>query len=257
MEDRAVQELRRIARNIPLVRLAARVVLFVPRELLAWLDALVRHWPGMLGFAIRRWYGRARFKHLGRNVIISPGARFFGHRYISIDDDSHIDINCIILAGPTPLAGFEVRRVPNPYFKLGDGEVSIGKGVHIAPGCLINGLGGVQIGDQCGCAAGTKIFSITNHYVSFSDRTRRDVYFSARSVPRTYIIGPVVMERNTGLALNCVALPGATVREDSFVAIGSLVRDVIPPNSLAGGTPAVRIRDRFDTRPAAGEPTAG
>ncbi|MCK4341993.1 MAG: acyltransferase [Phycisphaerae bacterium] len=234
-------------RNIhPVLRAIARAVLFLPRELREIIEAVVRHWPGKLGFTMRRLYYRIRLKHVGRNVLISPGVRFFGHRYISIGDDTHVDLDCILVAGHTSLEHLdEVRRVENPYFTLSEGELSIGKGVHIAPGCLINGIGGVQIGDYCGCTAGTRIFSITNHYAGVRDRSRRDILFTNQAMPRSIIIGPVVLERNVGIALNSVVLPGTALREDSFVGIGSVARGVIPPNTIVAGNPAVRIKDRF------------
>lgn len=230
-----------------------RILVALPRLLLAegteLVECVLRYWPGLTGLWLRRVYYRLRLKHMGRGVIISTGVRFFGPRFISVGDQTHIDMDCILLAGPpAPPASVEIRRVQNPYYMHGVGELVIGRGVHVAPGCLINALGGVQIGDFCGCTAGTRIFSITNHYCSFADRTRR-VLFTARADPRTLIIGPVVMEDNTGLALNSVMLPGATLRTDSFVGIGSVVRDEIPPNMIAAGNPAKPLKPRFE-RPA-------
>ena len=240
-----MDKIRAIARRFKTLRIAAHIVLFLPRELSAWVEALVRHWPGALGFVIRRLYYRVRLKHVGRNVLISPGVRFFGHRYISIGDDTHVDLDCIILAGLATLDEHEVRRLPNPYFTLSEGEVSIGRGVHVAPGCHISGHGGVQIGDYCGCTAGTRILSLTSHYAGFADGSRRVLFTTRARSRRAYLIGPVVLEENVGVALNSVLLPGAALRADSFVAIGSVVRGEVPPNTIVGGNPAVPLRPRF------------
>jgi acetyltransferase-like isoleucine patch superfamily enzyme len=35
--------------------------------------------------------------------------------------------------------------------------------------------------------------------------------------------------------------------DESFLAIGSVAYGFIPPNSIAAGNPAVRIKDRFRT----------
>lgn len=215
------------------------------RELLLWIEWLLRDWPGESGYRIRWLYYRCRFKHLGRKVLISPGVRFVGHRCISIGAGSHIDIECMISAGPAALARHEVRRIANSSFEGCEGEVRIGEAVHIAPRCLIIGHGGVQIGDCSGCTSGTAILSLTNHYASFGDRSRRDLLFTTRAEPRSYIVGPVVLGRNVGVALNCVVLPGTTLSDESFLAIGSVARGTIPPNSIAAGNPAVRVRDRF------------
>ena len=215
-------------------------------QLVELVEMIVRQWPGMLGFSVRRLYYRSRLKHVGRNVLISPGVRFYGHRHISIGDETHIDLDCIIIAGPVSLTGHEVRRLSNPSFTLSEGEIGIGKGIHIAPRCMIVGHGGVQIGDYSGCTTGAKIFSVSNHYASFADRSRRDILFTTRaSTPRCYVIGPVVLGRNTGVGLNSIVLPGATLHDESFLAIGSVALGEIPPNSIAAGNPAVRIKDRF------------
>lgn len=216
------------------------------------LEAAVRAWPGPLGFILRRVYYRRRFRHLGRGVLIWPGVRFSGHRYISIGDYSQINYNCMIFAGPANTEGHEVRRVANPCVSVAEGEVRIGNGVHITPNCYILGHGGVQIGDNSACARGSAVLSVTNHYVGFADRSRRDVYFSSQAGGRrAYIIGPVRVGKNVGVAMNCVLLPGAHLEDESFVMIGSVVRGTIPRNTLASGNPAVPIRQRFAEPPKA------
>lgn len=217
----------------------------VAKELLEFVEWFLRDWPGESGCRVRWLYYRCRFKHLGRKARISPGVRFVGHRYISIGARSHIDIECMISAGPAALAKHECRRLDNDAFDGSEGEVSIGEAVHLAPRCVIIGHGGVQIGDYCGCTSGTFILSLTNHYARFSDHSRRDVLFTTRAEPRSYVVGPVVLGRNVGVALNCVVLPGTTLSDESFLAIGSVARGTIPPNSIAAGNPAVRVRDRF------------
>ena len=231
-----------------MLRIIAQLVLFIPRELLQFIETFVRHWPGTTGFWIRRLYYRLRLKHVGRHVLISPGVRFFGHRHISIGDNTHIDLDCIILAGPARLDQHEVRRISNTFFTLQEGEVSIGKGVHIAPGCLIVGHGGVQIGDFCGCTTGTRIFSVTAHYAGFEDRSRRVLFTAGIAGRRACIVGPVVLQENAGVAVQSVLLPGTTLRTDSFLAIGSVARGEIPPNKIAAGNPATPVRDRFLAR---------
>jgi len=232
-----------------------RFLLKVPRgilrELESIIEAIIRNWPGRGGCIIRWLYYWCRFKHIGRGVKIKPGVRFFGHRYISLEDGCIIDFDCIIFAGPFSGGGAEKRYIPNDRFTLSEGEVRVGKGVHLSVGCYILGQGGVQIGDYSCCAARTRILSLTNHYASFADPSRRDVYFTINVGPEheCYMYGPVVLERNVGVASNCILLPGITLSEDSFLAIGSVLhKGVIPPNSIAKGNPAVRIRDRYRTK---------
>ena len=141
-------------------------------------EAILRDWPGRLGVVIRRGYYRCRLKHVGKDVIIKTGVRFVGHRYISLEDGCIVDIGCLILAGPFSPSQYETRYKPNSEFGLADGEVKVGRKVHLSVGCYILGNGGVDIGDYCGLAAGTRVLSVTNHYLSFENPSRRDVYFT-------------------------------------------------------------------------------
>jgi acetyltransferase-like isoleucine patch superfamily enzyme len=218
------------------------------REFGALLEEVVRNWPGPAGDSLRWRYYRRRLKYLGNNVHISPGVRIIGHKYLSIGDYTDINFDCVIIAGPVAPSEAEFHRVDNGAFQGAEGEVLIGKGVHIAPSVYILGHGGVQIGDCSGLAGGTRVLSLTNHYASFLDRYRRDMYFSSRAGREhaCYIIGPVVLGRNVGVASNCVILPGAHLSDESFLAIASVARQgVIAPNMIAGGNPAVPIKERF------------
>jgi len=212
------------------------------------IEAIIRPWPGVSGYVVRRFWYRMRFKHLGKRVRIEPNAYFFGHGRISIGDDTQIDIGTIIAAGPSTQGKAEVHKINNPYFTLSEGEVSIGKGVHVTAGVAILGSSGVQIGDYCGLAGGTRLISTTRHHSSYKDRSRRDIYFSQGFQEHgCYLCGPIVLGDNVGVASNAVLLPGSAVLKESFLAIGAVLRQgqVIAENSIAAGAPAERVGDRF------------
>jgi acetyltransferase-like isoleucine patch superfamily enzyme len=224
----------------------------VPRgilhELEGIIEAIIRNWPGRTGVMIRWLYYKCRLKHLGRGVVIRPGVRLFGHRYISLEDRCIIDYDCLISAGPFSGGGAEKRFIPNEGFTLSPGEIKIGKGVHLSVGCYVLGNGGVEIGDYSCCAGGTRILSVTNHYRSFEQPSRPDVYFTihAGKDHECYMYGPVVLKRNVGIASNCILLPGTLICEDSFLALCSVAhKGKIGPNSIASGSPAARLRDRY------------
>lgn len=233
-------------------RSLVRRLLGLPRILIDYAGALVESWvrrsPGALGYGLRNRYYRKRFKHLGKNVRIDPGVRFIGAAHISIGDDTHIYYDCLICAGPVGATAAEVRRLPNENFLGQEGDVRIGRGVHIAAGAYILGSGGVQIGDCSGLAGGTRILSATYHYRSFEDPSRHDIYFGIEGGVEhaCYLVGPVVLGENVGVASNAVILPGATVGAESFVTIGAVVHPgVQPPNAILSGNPASRIKSRF------------
>lgn len=62
-----------------------------------------------------------------------------------------------------------------------------------------------------------------------------------------YIRGaPVTIEENVWIAVDCIVQKGVTVGRNSTVAALSLVRSDIPPNSIAGGNPAVVWKELVD-----------
>ncbi|GEM_PF-474815 len=221
-----------------------KAVLFEVQEII---EGILRSWPGRLGVFLRWCYYRCRLKYVGKGVVIKTGVRFVGHRYITLQDGCIVDFNCLIFAGPFSSSPYEKKYVPNSDFHLGEGEVRIGRKVHLSVGCYILGNGGVDIGDYSCLAAGTRVLSLTNHYRSFSEPHRRNVYFTI-NVPKEnacFLYGPIVLQENAGVASHCILLPGLTMEKDSFLAIGSVARGRIESNSIAAGNPAVRIKERF------------
>lgn len=63
---------------------------------------------------------------------------------------------------------------------------------------------------------------------------------------QSLIAGPVVLEDASAIGLHSVVLPGSTVGRNTWVAVGSVVRGALPPDSIAGGDPAVVLRPRFE-----------
>jgi acetyltransferase-like isoleucine patch superfamily enzyme len=211
------------------------------------LELVVFNLPGEPGYRLRRVYWKKRLGHLGKNVRIEPGAYFQGARHIRIDDGCWIDRGVIILAGPDR-SERPRRRLENPDFPLGVGEVYIGKGVHVAPHAIISGIGGAYISEGCVITAGCKLYSFSHHFRSDEDMADRGISFSRWSSDdsRQFMLeGPIFLDRNVGLAVNTTVLPGVSIRRDSFVLPHSVVKDSFDENSLISGNPAVRVGERF------------
>jgi acetyltransferase-like isoleucine patch superfamily enzyme len=54
---------------------------------------------------------------------------------------------------------------------------------------------------------------------------------------------PVIIEENVWITADCMVLKGTTIGRDSTIGPNSVVRNDIPPNSIAGGNPAVVYGD--------------
>jgi acetyltransferase-like isoleucine patch superfamily enzyme len=207
---------------------------------------IITYFPGTLGRKLRYWFWKRRLKSLGKNIRIDAEVCFQNPQFISIDDNCWIDKGVIVLAGPDR-SSRPRHLILNDRFPHERGMVYIGKNVHIGPYCVISGIGGVHISDECGISSGVKVYSFTHHYRSNKFPSDRGFYFSPLvKQERQYMIeGPIFLDRSVGVALNAIILPGVSIGKDSFVAINSVVMSSFEENSLIAGHPAKRIKKRF------------
>ena len=210
-----------------------------------WLG-IVSNSPGELGTRLRRRYWQKRLRRLGKNVIIDCGVYFQNPKFISIDDNVWIDRGVMILAGPDA-TDRKRRYIRNENFFLSKGEVYIGENVHVAPQCIISGIGGVYISEDCCLSAGVKMYSFSHHYRFDDAPSDNRCIFGARvSHDRQFMIeGPIFLGPNVGIAVNAVILPGVAVKTESFVSMNSVVHESFEENSLIAGCPAKRVGARY------------
>lgn len=213
------------------------------------ITAFFRYIPGTLGILLRNQYYKRRLKYLGKGTIIDTGVYMLNPYCISINDNTWIDKNVILIAGkPKEDERVFIEKVNKSYTGQ-KGELNIGKGCHIAPNVVVQAHGGVEIGDYVGLASGSKIYSMSHHYRNYKDNDKKSIIykFSPMALPKEQclITAPVVMKNNSALGLNSIILPGVTIEENSWIGVNSSVTQDIPPDSIAMGNPAKVIKNRF------------
>lgn len=106
------------------------------------------------------------------------------------------------------------------------GDVRVGSNVWIGPNVILDGSGGLEIGDFVSISAGVQIY--THHTVQWalSGGEEKPQRKPTRIGSRVYI-GP-----------NSVIEMGVTIGDDVVIGAMSLVRTDVPSNSRAWGTPA-------------------
>lgn len=209
---------------------------------------VVGSFPDPLGTRLRYLYWKRRLRFLGKDVRFGVGVRISNPEFVSIGDNTWIDDYVVILAGPPGRGNRIFRYKPNPAYSGDEGEVKIGDNCHIALFVVLQGHGGIFIGNNCGIASGSLLYSMSHHYRNPNEPLDRFVYKFTPMAPeneQALIISPVVMEDNTAVGLNSVLLPGATIRSGSWVGTNSLVVGEIPPHVIASGVPAKVIKERF------------
>lgn len=212
---------------------------------LSLLEAMIISVPGQLGRALRLRFWRSRLRYMGDGVQIDVGVRIVNPQFVSIDDNTWIDNYVIILAGPPRDRAGPILFKTTPEFEGEVGEVTIGKNVHIANFVVLQGHGGLSIGDNMTVASGSMIYSLSHHHSNLVDRSDRKKYAFSSMAPgedQSLVAAPVVLGDYAAVGLNSIILPGATIGAGSWIGSGSVVSGEIPPNTLVNGNPAQIVK---------------
>jgi acetyltransferase-like isoleucine patch superfamily enzyme len=105
------------------------------------------------------------------------------------------------------------------------GEVSVGANTWIGPLTLLDGSGGLSIGEYCSISAGVHIY--THDTVAWA--------VSGGRVPPER--APVSIGDNTYIGSQAIVARGVTIGDHCVIGAGSFVNRSIPPFSVAVGTP--------------------
>ena len=109
------------------------------------------------------------------------------------------------------------------------GNVTMGKNVWIGPDTIIDGSGGLSIGDNVNISGGAKILT--------HDTVKRCVAGYRGEVERK----PTSIGANTFIGSNAVVLKGVNIGVCCVVQALSLVNHDVPHYTIVGGIPARRL----------------
>jgi acetyltransferase-like isoleucine patch superfamily enzyme len=162
---------------------------------------------------------KMKFKYIGKEVKISRYALFLNCEKIEIDDFSRIDPYSIISAGSE--------------------GVSIGKYVHIAAFCSIQGAGRVVLDDFSGLSSKVAIYSSSDDYSgkSMTNPCVPDEFKRIKS-------GPVVIGKHVIVGFNTCIMPNVKINIGSAVGAFSFVNSDVKESVIVSGVPAKEIKKR-------------
>lgn len=204
---------------------------------------------GPLGYKLRYRFWKKKLKYLGENVLIDTNVFISNPEYISIGSHTHIDKNCI-LVGSSPdldLSNRYLKTRTNRHYIGKKGQITIGDDCHLSQNTMVYGYGGVSIGNNCVLSADSKIYSLTSMAYNPEDRSQvvSIVPYTGKSPT---LEGPVVLEDNVWAGIGCIISPGVTIEKNSFIKSLTIINTSFPENSYIGGSPAVRIRERYSNQ---------
>lgn len=147
--------------------------------------------------------------HLGEGVDVSPG----------------VSLNNI----QTGNRG----KIRNHTIAFGSKEkpLTIGDDFFIGVNCYLNGIAGLSIGSNVTITHGTMIFTDSGPNTS---PTLQKYY------PIT--AAPISIGNDVWIGAGAMILPGVTIGDRCVIGAGSIVRESIPSDSVAAGTPAKVVK---------------
>lgn len=117
--------------------------------------------------------------------------------------------------------------------------ISIGDNTRIHGSC-IHAYKSVIIGENCLIAANCQIIDGNGHSLSFlNPENRINTVGSARKI---------IIEDNVWIGTNVIILPGVTIGKGSIVSANSVVSKDIPEMVIAGGNPAITIKEYLEKK---------
>jgi len=108
-------------------------------------------------------------------------------------------------------------------------RIKVGRNTIINEKCLLDGRGGLEIGDYVSISYDTIIYTASH----ISNSPSFEGYKKRVSICNGVWIGA-----------RSIILPGAVIDTKAIVAAGSIVNKNIGPNQIWGGSPAVYIKER-------------
>jgi acetyltransferase-like isoleucine patch superfamily enzyme len=185
-----------------------------------------------------RWLHQIIFSLQSR---VTSGSRISSSAYIKGSEAIQIGRKCKIHSDASIDAsrskgvffGDQVTLNRYAYIQGGEGGVRLGHRVEINNFSIINGTGGVDIGDDTLIGPGVRIISYQHQFAA--GKTIR-----SQATERIAIrIG-----NDCWIGANAVILAGVTIGSGAVVAAGAVVTRDVPENSVVAGIPAVVKKNR-------------
>ncbi|WP_417291667.1 acyltransferase [Corallibacter sp.] len=109
------------------------------------------------------------------------------------------------------------------------GDVKVGKNTWIGANTVLDGSGGLEIGDNCSISIGVQIYS------------HDSVAWATSGGKEPYIYQKTIIEDNCYIGPNTIIAKGVKIGEKSIVGANSFVNKSIPEGSKYAGNPAKKI----------------
>ncbi len=213
--------------------------------------------PGALGLVLRRALYPLLLGQCGRGVAFSRGVVLRCPDRLSVGDGTMIDDRVFFdIKSRDARLGLGARNqiMHGVHFETGyEGSITLGDDCFVGAFAILNGQGGIDIGDNVLIAGHCHIVA-GNHRFDDPDRPINTQGFDSRGI---------VIEDDVWLGAGVKVLDGVRIGRGSIISAGAVVIRDVAPFSIMAGVPARFLRqrgadadaDRHKTKMKDGEPT--
>jgi len=175
-----------------------------------------------------------RISFISWGVKLKGKQSFFGKTYLNFHPSSIVTIggNCTFRSS---FSSNSIGLKQKCFISAGkNAELFIGNDCGLS-GTVINAEKSIIIGNRVFCGAN----------VTICDSDRHPVDAKLRFSNEKGEMGSVVIEDDVWLGMNVVVMKGVCIGKGSVIAANSVVVKNIPRNVVAGGTPAVKLKEIY------------
>lgn len=173
---------------------------------------------------------------LGKNVTISPTAIIRGingkSKKIEIGDNTYIGDNVQIIVDEFKIGDYsKIHHHTNFH---GYNPLIIGHNAWVGQGTIIDSIGGVTIGDNCGIGAYSQLWS----HIRYGDPLNGCNYESNK---------PLIIGNDVWFVGHCIVSP-ITAQDKSMALVGSVITKDMKENHIYGGSPAKDLTGKIPSQ---------